>query len=366
MTPSNQHIQDLLDDPDFREWTLRPTPTLNKQWDQWLSAHPEKVALVKAAKDLLLSMSLELPKLTAEEGEALWDGIESKIDDDRPGRHKVVPLRGSASTDRNRQPGNRKSMRFRRLLVAANIVLALAFLAFAGWYIQGYEPQPVEEVRKVQEPPVFQKVNPYGQRYSTRMPDGTKITLNAGSVLEYSKDYNRIERKVKLKGEAFFEVAEDAKRPFIIETSELATTALGTSFNVQAYPGEAHSVVLVTGKVKVEDLNNLHEPILLAPHEKLSYVEGLWEKSHSQDFEEIIWKDGILQFSDTPLSEVFVRVERWFDVQIEIEGQLNEELFNATFHNPSLDRVLKTLSYTNQLELVRKDKKMITLKYKKQ
>ncbi len=113
-------------------------------------------------------------------------------------------------------------------------------------------PQDVEQIPTIVQ---IEKSTEPGQKLSFHLEDGTKVILNAGSKIWYPSNFNIHEREVILEGEAFFEVSKDASRPFRIVTESVVTTALGTSFNINAFPSNENiEIALVTGKVSVEGI----------------------------------------------------------------------------------------------------------------
>lgn len=122
-----------------------------------------------------------------------------------------------------------------------------------------------------------------------RLPDGTRVWVNQNTHIEYPKEFEGDVRKVTLKGEAFFEVAKDPSKPFIITSGTITTTVLGTSFNVKAYAGKAAEVRVRSGKVKVEGLKNtvllergyaaLYTPDSKLTRRQITQLEPDWKKT---------------------------------------------------------------------------------------
>ena len=152
----------------------------------------------------------------------------------------------------------------------------------------------------------------YGSKVNIRLVDGTQVKLNSGSKLTYPEEFTGVERRVTLTGEAFFEVAKNAKMPFIINTGNINTTVLGTSFNVQASGENEVRVAVLTGKVKVADTLNQQEVFLLP--EDLAIVQtanGNITKTKFDAALEFGWKDGKLVFKEASLKEVLIQLEKW-------------------------------------------------------
>lgn len=117
---------------------------------------------------------------------------------------------------------------------------------------------------------------PLGSKSELVLPDGSKVWLNAGSKLTYSQNFNAVNREVNLEGEAFFKVKTNPEKPFIVKTSEMSVRALGTSFNVKAYPDEATiTTTLVEGVVKIEGTDKTLKKfnVSLKPNQKLVYLK---------------------------------------------------------------------------------------------
>ncbi|MBS0026806.1 FecR family protein [Chitinophaga sp. 22321] len=192
------------------------------------------------------------------------------------------------------------------------------------------------------------------------LEDGSTLELNAGSKVRYPEHFGDSSRTVILEeGEAFFSVATDPARRFVVNAGELATTALGTSFNIRAYASEHKVVVaLVSGKVKVDQLNN-NDPqtasLILLPSEQISYDRvslHLVKTSFSKPEEITGWKQGYLIFKDAPYNEVVTGIENRYGVTVSNESDKTEWNYNGSFKNENLKEVLdiiclaKSLSYT--------------------
>jgi len=190
---------------------------------------------------------------------------------------------------------------------------------------------------------------PAGSRVSFTLPDGTEGMLNSGSTLKYSMPFTR-ERSVTLTGEAWFEVAHDENHPFAIDAGDLDLTVLGTTFNVNAYPEEDYvEVVLKTGKVLVNS-GHYSDGMVMNPSERLVYENGKVTRSTADAVKYSSWTDGKLVFRGDSMSEVARRIERWYNVKVEIiDLALEKYSFRATFEDDPLEEVLKCLSMTSPI-----------------
>lgn len=204
------------------------------------------------------------------------------------------------------------------------------------------------------------KANPIGQKSKIFLPDGTEVWLNAGSDLRYIERFTDSARIVYLNGEAFFSVVKDIDRPFTVISNNVNTTALGTSFNVNAFK-ENVEVALISGKVQVVgiDAGSSEGQVVLEPGEMALYNDTNQVFAVSKyDIEQVAgWKDGILYFKDTPFSEVLRKLELWYGVRITLKGNTTiTEHYTGKFTNENLRNVLESMSFALDFEYKLKDK----------
>ena len=193
--------------------------------------------------------------------------------------------------------------------------------------------------------------SPAGARTEFVLPDGTTGWLNSGSELSYAVNFQQ-DRKVKLKGEGYFNVVHRNGEKFRVLTGELTIQVHGTSFNVAAYKNDPEiSVILKEGSVEVFGAQNSGNYIM-KPNEKFDYSKSEKKAVVSQvNAEELtLWTKGLLQFNGEPLSEVVKKLARWYSVDFEIrDKQLQAYNFKATFENEQLDEILKMISLTTPM-----------------
>jgi transmembrane sensor len=197
-----------------------------------------------------------------------------------------------------------------------------------------------------------------GQRETTTLNDGSIVYINETSAFEFPEQFASDAREVTLKGEAFFEVAKDARRPFLISTDQLEVKVLGTSFNVYAYPHKkTEEVVVASGKVAVTSKSFDKEYLLKAGDHLIYDKENKTVHIRRDDHQNAqAWRTGVLTFDSTPLTEVCQVLEKYFDISIQIK---NEALMNCpvtvpAFNKPTAAIVLQTLQTTFSMELQQK------------
>lgn len=158
---------------------------------------------------------------------------------------------------------------------------------------------------------------PAGQRVSMNLSDGTHVWLNAGSRIEYPVIFDRKERKVKISGEAMFEVTHDADRPFFVETFASEIEVLGTKFNVIADEARSlFSTTLLEGRVKVSSGD---QQVILQPDEVVNLIDGHLMVVHNNDPVAMQWPEGIISMKGISFEELMSKFERIYDVRIVYE-----------------------------------------------
>ena len=157
---------------------------------------------------------------------------------------------------------------------------------------------------------------PRGQDYHLTLADGTQVWLNAESRLEFPDRFNGNTREVRLKGEAYFEVKKDAKRPFIVHTDYLTTRVLGTSFDVRAYSRKDASVTLVSGRVQVKtgDLAQV-----LSPGEQAALKGSQLAVIPVDTYPITQWKEGFFYFDNQSLFVIMQELARWYGVNVSFD-----------------------------------------------
>jgi transmembrane sensor len=222
---------------------------------------------------------------------------------------------------------------------------------------------------------------PLGAKSMIRMPDSTQIWLNAGTTITYNQDYGKQTRAVTLNGEAYFKVEKDSIHPFTVSTQDVVVLALGTSFNVKAYPNEETiSATLEEGKIDVKILNKSEKNnnILLKPKDKLIYhkatkesekyvknaeVEVKHKENLSVKLKDVSilsnirtelytsWKDPRWIIDREPLSILAPMLERRFNLKIVFnDEQLTKYKFTGIIENETVDQILNALKLTAPLD----------------
>ncbi|MDR1730430.1 MAG: FecR domain-containing protein [Prevotellaceae bacterium] len=210
--------------------------------------------------------------------------------------------------------------------IAASILLAVGFFSFLMTH-----PMQTEITAKNNDIHCLQDT-------MIRLPDGTDIRLAAGSRLAIAEDYGKRERRVTLTGEAFFEVAKDAKRSFIVQTANMNAVVHGTSFNMVAYEGMASGVLAVrTGCVELTDKQRSFGKLLSG--DRASYNYEMKKVSFSKVEPENVgaWKDGLFILENVSVDELIVRIRFRYGYELIIkEGSIpNDASINYSSYSES-------------------------------
>jgi transmembrane sensor len=274
-------LEDLLCNESFLRYYFQQSEDDTLDWEDWIGDDPSRQALTDHAFRLLHVLSLQYPDAYVAEQRHLLE-------------RRLVAL--SASTV---LPINNKWTKTYWWRAAA----AVAILVLAAWWWWPPRNDIATTTAIVHTTPAAISV--------CKLPDGTVVRLKTGSSLRLADDFGQTERQVTLIGEGYFEVAKDPQHPFRVNTGEITTTALGTAFNVRAYPDEAEiKVVLVEGKVKVErkviSTSYTSKSVELNPGQQLRVSNRDFspvEQANTIPIER--WKSGyVLTFRATPFPEV--------------------------------------------------------------
>ncbi|HDR51152.1 MAG TPA: DUF4974 domain-containing protein [Mariniphaga anaerophila] len=346
----------IIENPLFFKWIFHPTPEINAYWNHYLennSEHAEKIIELKT--QIEIHLKYEEKKLTETEKRALAKRIVRMLE----------------RTDRKR---NRT-----RLIRAAMRYAAISFIFFfiGGSLVYLYmesrqQPQIIIEnamlPAQVQEPMLIlgdreqivlnqgdsrleyaedgeillnneqsiqgdagnavpemnTVVIPYGSRSNIILADGTNVWLNAGSRLIYPSRFVDRTREVFLSGEAFFDVQENEKQPFVVKTADVQVEVLGTKFNVMAYPEDfAVQTVLAEGSVKIKSVTaHRRENGLVLKEGELAYFNKKTQETHTQSVEVdeyTLWTQGLFHFSNTDFNRITKKLERFYNIRFQFD-----------------------------------------------
>ena len=263
----------------------------------------------------------------------------------------------------------------KRILYIASVAASLAAIFFLSWSLYHKRSIAAKPLRLTPDEEVLAKA---GTRTKLVLPDGTQVWLNSNSKLRYSNEFNKESREVGLEGEAYFDVAKDIQRPFIVHASSLDIKVLGTSFTIKSYPqDETIEATLLKGTIEVSRKDNPNTArIILKPNEKLVFnkriapsgrssltpdriiirtpsalpdmaVNSIRKDIPDSDKVETAWMYNRLVFNGDNFKELAEKMERWYNVRITIrDSSLNNFHFGGAFAGETVEEAFKALQLT--------------------
>jgi len=308
----------------FVNWVKNSNAQDTAFWNAWIKEHPEKKEAVEKAKLFVEQLVFKEAPVSKIREDKVWAKIAAETQEDKfVEPRKIEPRKIEAE---KAEGGSIVRRLF--LFAAAAAALFAVFFLFRG--------------------------NDLGVIYSTEMakmetvklPDGSVVTLNADSEISFDDKNWQAERKIDLKGEAFFDVMKGAK--FSVVTSLGTVEVLGTSFNVFAREKEL-AVFCATGKVAV---NANSQETILTPNEKVLVVNGKHAKQSNVDGNQnrSTWRENIYHYDGVEFSKVIDDVKRQYNVEISLPNELKHKAFSGNFSGANAQEALSNVCYVMGLE----------------
>jgi len=209
---------------------------------------------------------------------------------------------------------------------------------------------------------------PKGRQFNIRLPDGSRVWLNAASTIKYPVAFSQNERRVEVDGEAYFEIAHDHTKPFIVNVRQVAEVkVIGTHFNVNAYNDEtALATTLLSGVVEIHSLHAspTEKPVRMLPGQqaRLGYAHDNIQLIPADTSQVMAWKNGVFDFNGASLQQVMRQIARWYDLTIEYEEGAPAMSFGGKMgRNLKLADVLEFLKGARVNFTMKEDRKLIVL-----
>jgi len=309
--------------------------------NEWLDKNPKNKRVYESYEALLL---LTHSKKVNYDTEKAWEKIQLRI---KNATSRSAPQKSILA-------GKRKTIiRYASISgIAALLVLAIAIFPLLK-----------------SQPQMLQITSDLALSDPHSLPDGTVVSLNSGSLINYPERFTGEFREISIFGEAFFEVSRNTERPFVIHAEGLDIRVIGTSFNVEAYPGSDYVKVTVnTGKVLVypsgsdADAQTSGSYLTAGEMATFSKESAVILKGTNDNLNFLSWKTGILTFRETRLTDVFKALESKYKTRFTAENQnvLNQRL-TARFENETIEEVLETLSLIFNVKFEKKENEIILL-----
>jgi transmembrane sensor len=287
------------------------------------------------------------------------------------------------------QPDHRELTGRQMLSARLNPIFRIAAAMVIAFLIGGVTSWLFSHHHKDGDPGLCVIEAPRGAKSFITLPDGTRIWLNAGSKISYQRNYNQQNRNITLEGEAYFNVSKNKDLPFFVYSSGLAIRAIGTSFNVKAYPDEdIIETTLVEGKISIESTGKTgrKEKIFIEPNQKASFYKvsshfhvepGITQSESKPGNQETkiarikvtrkvnteiytSWKDKRWVFKKQKMSDFAVILERLYDVKIIFKDEeLKQYSLSGSFEEENLEQVLKAIQLTVPMDYTIQHKEVI-------
>lgn len=350
-----QSFEDFILDDTFHEYVLGSSEASVSFWNDWIKSHPEQGdEIEKAARILIALKNSRKIDVSVDKYESLNE-LLSKINNQETKSKPIISL----------VPGWAK--------VAAVIAVSLGLSWFWNW---------TSKKLTKEAPLVYNEIIvPVGEKSQIELSDGTHVWINSGSKLKYPVSFGKTSREVYLSGEAFFDVTHREKQSFVVNTQDSRVKVLGTAFNVKAYPEDPKTLTtVVRGLVSVQRMIGRKEEKLVKPtqmavvHKSDHEIDPVSNKTlpaiqvieHVNVDAVTCWKNQLLVFADEPLEDMALKMERWFNVHIEIpDTTLRLERYNGKFvHNETIYEVLEAIKQTTSIKYVVEDNKILIMRNK--
>lgn len=200
---------------------------------------------------------------------------------------------------------------------------------------------------------------PAGQRAELTLSDGTKVWLNAKTTFTFPDRFDSNQRNVKLEGEAYFDVIHNENAPFVIQTEKYNVKVLGTEFNVRAYNEETigpFETALINGSVEIESMDHSTKK-LLQPKEKAYADNGCLQVEPIIEYDQYLWKEGLICFDDNNLAEIFKKLDFYYNIPIKVNNEkILEKRYTGKFRSSDgIEHILKTLQLKTKFRYEKKE-----------
>ena len=204
---------------------------------------------------------------------------------------------------------------------------------------------------------------PVAGQFEVVLPDGTKAWLNALSSITYPATFTGHERQVQLTGEIYLEVAKNVSKPFVIHTAQQRIEVLGTSFNVNTYNDNGRTyTTLVSGSLRVMDTKTKHQVLLSPGQQAIINGKDAIEVSTSSIEDSYAWKDGLYVLHEEPLSQYALKIERWYDVEVDM-GRYGDRRFSAIIpRDAKLSEVLQAIELKSNVKFTREGRRIVAMR----
>ncbi len=231
----------------------------------------------------------------------------------------------------------------------------IAFLIISTWWMTDSTKSAGTNTLRV----------PAGQRACITLQDGTEVWLNAHSSLTYPSHFYGKERFVTLSGEAFFDIASNPSKPFIVSTKDIKIEALGTQFNVKSYPeSDFVQTSLLEGSVRITNLKSVRKNIILYPNQEVIVRNEKMDVKEIEHLSYFLWKDGIYSFEEEEFKSIIQKLEFYYDVKVIVkDSSILDLVYTGKIRQQDgVDEILRIFQKIHKFKITTdRDNNIITL-----
>ncbi|AUP78618.1 FecR family protein [Flavivirga eckloniae] len=388
----------------FLSWVYNPTPETNRFWKDYIEENPQEEEIINVLKEILIDIKTEDVRLSEEEKEEVFTKILNKIDTkDKSNKvyslvkktYKyaaifVLLLVGTAVIINNsyKRSNNFIYEEINEVSLDSTAKTNTRLVIEAGTPLLIHEKKSVIEytkqgnvvlnerdtikvdIKNEGKSLLFNKlIVPFGKRSKVILSDGSVVHLNAGTRFVFPKEFAEDDRTVFLSGEAFFEVATNKEKPFVVKTidEKILIEVLGTKFNVSAYPIDPEILTVLTeGKVVVVEKNIFNtQRAILKPGQLASWnkTEKRVNIKYVNTDNYTLWTSGLLYFESESIMNIVRKIERFYNVKIVFENIADAKNINVSGKldlNDNIEKTLENLTTTTKFKFeIINDKKYV-------
>lgn len=383
-------ISDFFRDDEFISWRLFRTKELDEYWSDFLKKNPASKELLQNACQQFEVIRLNRFSLTSEMEMALYERIHNRIlIHEKNKKSRIIfwfstaasiiliifsvfflEQRKISEADEKFSQIVGKTLPSKKIqLITENEIIDLESHSFISITNEGkasvIDDKQSQRALNLAENKLNKLIVPYGQRSFITLVDGTEVWLNSGTQLDFPTYFTDSTRNIQIRGEIFIDVAKSNK-PFIVQTEHTTIRVLGTKFNITAYEESAlESVVLVEGSIQI--ITGYQQSTTLFPNEMATISADKISKSTVDVSEYTSWRNGLLQFNNTSMTEVLKKVGRYYNISFESTTDVSLEkkiVSGKLFLSNNIDSVMTSVSVLSSTDYIKENDHIIIRKHK--
>jgi len=306
----NHSVEDLIADEAFIQWVINPKDPHKEKWNAWIIEHPQMQDKCKEARRFLEGLSFRKID-TSTSSQKIWSTLQEEI---------------------GTNPSNAKT-RIRQLIIKVAAAACISLVILSQFWNSS-------RITIGSDPGIVT---------THELPDGSQTLINDASSITYDKSTFSEERKISLKGEAFFEVQKGER--FVVTTPQGDVEVLGTSFNIFSHDDQ-FVVQCHTGSVRVSTES---QEVVLSPGQiATKQNDGTLQMDQISKEKDVDWRSGIYKYQNVSLKLVATELERQFGIDIRMKGKLEELKYTGFFEDDNLDKALSSVFWPLKLKYVKK------------